>query len=254
MHESGWLGHTHIDLAVCDSTNDEAKTLAARGAAHGTVVTARCQRAGRGRQGRSWYSPDQDNLYYSCVLRPACAPSEAPPITLAAGLAVADAVEAATGQETGLKWPNDVLLRERKLAGVLTETSIRGARLEYVIVGIGVNLATRVFPEELRGRATSLALECGHDIDRGHFIELVNQCAERWFDRLFAHGARALVQAWMERARSRDHGLGRGVTVDTPAGPLTGRITGLTGDGQLEVTDALGRVHTIAAGVIEYRD
>jgi BirA family biotin operon repressor/biotin-[acetyl-CoA-carboxylase] ligase len=254
MHESGWLGRTHIDLAVCDSTNDEAKELAARGAAHGTVVTARSQRAGRGRHGRSWYSPEHENLYYSCILRPACEPSAAPPITLAAGLAVADAIEAATGQKPGLKWPNDVLLQGRKLAGILAETSMRGPRLEYVIVGIGVNLGTRAFPDELRDLATSLYLECGQVVERARFIDVLNTCAERWFDRFFTSGARALVQAWMARAKSCDHGLGRRVTVDTSSGPLAGHITGLDVDGRLEITDAHGRVHAITAGVLEYRD
>lgn len=254
MHESGWLGRTRFDLASCESTNDEAARLAASGAAHGTVVTARSQRAGRGRHGRAWYSPEHENLYYSCVLRPACEPSAAPPITLAAGLAVADAVERTTGQKASLKWPNDILLRGRKLAGVLTESSTRGTRLEYVIVGIGVNLNTRAFPDELRDLATSLYLECGHSVDHAHFVVVLNACAERWFEYFFARGAHALVQAWMERARSHDHGLGRRVSVDTAAGPLTGRITGLSADGWLEITDENGRVHTIAAGVLEYRD
>ena len=115
-----WLGGERVELDICDSTNDEALALARRGARHGTIVVARAQRAGRGRDGRSWASPPGMGLYFSAVLRPQLALAQVPPLTLAIGIAVVDAARSC-GAPAQLKWPNDVLVHARKLAGVLVE-------------------------------------------------------------------------------------------------------------------------------------
>lgn len=251
---SGWLGHQRIDLATCASTNDELARRAADGAAHGLVVTARMQTAGRGRLGRTWYSPDGDNLYFSCLLRPACPPAHAPPLTLAAGLGVLDAIDAAaihTGVEASLKWPNDVLIGGRKVAGILTEMSTRGDRLDHVIVGIGVNLHTRAFPDELADIATSLHL-AGVTVERDAFIAELCQHLQRWFDRFLAHGPQPLTAAWLARARRSGDTLGRSVRASTARGLVTGEIRGMATDGRLQIEDAHGHIHLIAAGVVEY--
>ena len=250
-----WLGRVRIELDTCGSTNDEVARRAAAGAAHGLVVTARAQTAGRGRQGRAWYSGDRGNLYFSCLLRPALSPAQAPPLTLAAGLGVLDAIEdvsAAAGVDlpVALKWPNDVLIGARKVAGILTEMNTRGSQLEHVVVGIGINLTTRAFPDELAAIATSLAL-AGVDAERDAFVAVLCERLALWFDRFFAHGAGILTAAWMARARAAGT-LGRLVRAETEAGLLVGRITGMADDGRLEVTDADGCMHRIAAGVHEY--
>ena len=254
MTGATWLGRQRIDLATCASTNDEIARRAADGAAHGLVVTARTQTAGRGRQGRSWYSPSGDNLYYSCLLRPACPPAQAPPLTLAAGLGVLDAIDVAAadaGVKASLKWPNDVLIGGRKVAGVLTEMSTRGERLEHVIIGIGVNLHTRAFPDELADIATSLHL-CGVTVERAAFIDELCQHLELWFDRFLAHGPQPLTAAWLARARHGGGTLGRTVRASAARGLVTGQIRGMATDGRLQVEDADGRIHLIAAGVVEY--
>lgn len=253
---SRWLGREHIDLVECGSTNDEAAALARSGAAHGTIVTARAQRAGRGRQGRTWFSPQDDNLYLSCILRPDCEPAHTPPLTLAAGLGVVDAIDEQlaacadrdrAGRST-VAWPNDVMIDGRKVSGVLTEMSTRGARLEHVIVGVGVNLGTREFPLELQEIATSLYLHGAH-VERRPFISALCGHLQAWFDRFFEHGVRALIPAWMARTDT----AGKRVRATTQRGPVEGRISGLTEDGRLLVTDANGRDHVVTAGVVEYR-
>jgi BirA family biotin operon repressor/biotin-[acetyl-CoA-carboxylase] ligase len=143
-------------LARVDSTQQVARDLARAGAAEGTAVVAEEQTAGRGRLGRPWHSPPGENLYCSVVLRPPLAPGEVPQIALVAGIAVAAAVEEVTGRRPAIKWPNDVLLDGKKVAGILTEMESEIDRVHHVIAGIGVNLNTRRFPRELRDKASSL--------------------------------------------------------------------------------------------------
>src|SRR3990172_856750 len=128
-----------------DSTNSQARRLADAGAPEGEVVIAEHQSDGRGRLGRGWVSPPFSNLYCSLVLRPALAPANAPQITLMAAVALADTVAAFVAEPPAIKWPNDILLRGKKLAGILTESSCDAKRIEFVILGIGVNLN---FPRE----------------------------------------------------------------------------------------------------------
>lgn len=144
------------------STNDDARMWARDGAAPGSVVIADAQDAGRGRQGRAWSTPPGETLAMSIVLRPQVAPSALPPIALVAGLAVREAIGARV-RNAMVKWPNDVVVDGKKIAGVLVEGAIAGSRVDFVVVGIGVNVDRRAFPRELV--ATSIALE-GGDVDR----------------------------------------------------------------------------------------
>lgn len=242
----GWLGNERVELDICDSTNDEAAALASRGAPHGTVVMARSQRAGRGRLGRAWYSPPGENLYLSCVLRPRCAPARVPPITLAAGLGVVDAVTAA-GASAVLDWPNDVMLGNRKLAGILTEMSSRGQRVEHVITGVGVNLATEHFPPHLADIATSLRL-AGVKVEPQVFVTALLAGLERWFDRFFAGGVPAIAPAWMERAGLRAGQQGKRVRATFPGAVVEGRIAGIDDTARLHIVDDEGRSHWVVAG------
>ncbi|HTM20379.1 MAG TPA: biotin--[acetyl-CoA-carboxylase] ligase, partial [Kofleriaceae bacterium] len=234
-----------VDVDVCASTNDVAAQLAREGAAHGTVVVAQEQTAGRGRMGRRWHSPRGDSLYLSLVVRPDILPRQVPPITLAAGLAVIDAVNSA-GVAASLKWPNDVLVGERKLAGILTEMSTRGERVDHVIVGIGVNLAARAFPPELAGGATSIAL-AGGDVDPAAFERALLAGLERWLDRFLVGGPPAIADAWTAAAR-----LGP-VRVDDGERALVAEAVGLDGDGALIVVDTDGHRHRITAGDVVLR-
>lgn len=237
-----WLGIRRIDLDHCESTNDEAARLARAGAEHGTIVTARTQSGGRGRQGRAWHSPDEGNVYVSCILRPGLAPDRVPPITLAAGLAVSDTVNSA-GASSSLKWPNDVLVSDKKIAGVLTEMSTRGATLDSVVLGIGVNVGVRAFPPALADIATSLHLELGDRApDTGVVLDSLIEALESWLDRFFVGGVPAVAAAWQLRAAPRP------ISAMVEGRLISGYARGLDHDGALLLESADGVRHRIVAG------
>ncbi len=155
------LGSPLHVLGETTSTNDEAKRASRDGAPHGATWVAESQIAGRGRQGRAWVSPRGENLLVSVLVRVACAPARLPTLSLVAGLAARDAIaRAAPGADVRIKWPNDVVVgpSRLKIAGVLVEAILQGKRVEAVIVGVGINVHTRAFPEEIASRATSIAL------------------------------------------------------------------------------------------------
>jgi BirA family transcriptional regulator, biotin operon repressor / biotin---[acetyl-CoA-carboxylase] ligase len=242
---ASWLGARWIELERCGSTNDEALALAKDGAAHGTIVTAREQTRGRGRAGRAWHSPAGANLYLSILLRPTIAPEHLPGITLATGIGVCDATRAAGVANARLKWPNDVLVGARKLAGVLTEMTTRGSALDAVVVGIGVDVDGRRedLPPELAAIATSIRDETGAPQDVRAFAGLLLDVLEPWLDRFLAGGVRAIAAEWQARAD-----LDRRVRVGTREGtPL-----GLADDGGLRVlADDGEELHVLAGDVLE---
>jgi BirA family biotin operon repressor/biotin-[acetyl-CoA-carboxylase] ligase len=166
------LGRPMHLLATTTSTSDEAKRGAKEGAPHGATWVAEQQTAGRGRQGRTWESPRGENLLFSTLARLRCAPARLPPVALAVGLAVRDAVAAiAPAAGPVIKWPNDVLVGGRKIAGVLVEAITVGSRVEAVVIGVGLNVHTRDFPPEIAERATSLALAApGVALDRAALL------------------------------------------------------------------------------------
>lgn len=234
-----WLGCQRIELAECGSTNDEAARLARAGAKHGTVVIAEAQKAGRGRDGRVWES-QPGGLYMSAVLRPPLPLVDVPPMTLAIGIGVCDAARTA-GAAAVLKWPNDVLVGGRKLAGVLVEAQSQGNRLDAVIVGIGVNLMN-----EVPAHAISLAEASGHSIDRAAFVASLLSSVERWVDRYIASGLEAIIPAWQDRMAI---GLSARATID--GAPLVGSVAGLDQDGALLLRDDHGNLHRVRSGDVE---
>lgn len=238
---AAWLGQPHVELARCGSTNDEAARLARAGARHGTIVTARAQDAGRGRDGRAWVSPP-GGLYLSLVLRPPLPLAMVPPITLAIGVAVCDAARG-VGAPAHLKWPNDVLVGGRKLAGVLVEAQSQGSKLDAVVVGIGVNL---VASPALAAPAIALAEVATGEVARDAFVAALCAHLERWIDRYIAGGPPAIVPAWRERMAP---GLAARASVD--GADVSGEVAGLDADGALLLRDAAGRVHRVRSGDVE---
>ncbi len=239
-----WLGRRLVELEDCASTNDEAARLAAAGAEHGTVVVASAQQSGRGRLGRSWFSPPGQSLTLSCVLRPALAPEALPPVTLAAGIAVAEAVSRRVPRAR-LHWPNDVVVEGRKLAGVLSEVTTRGRAVEAAVVGIGLNVNVERFPPDLGRPATSLYLETGRRHDLAEVRAELLDRLEIWLDAFFAEGMPAVARGW----RSWGGMAGARVRVDLGGGrELTGTAGDLAADGGLEVVDDAGRLTVVRAG------
>jgi BirA family biotin operon repressor/biotin-[acetyl-CoA-carboxylase] ligase len=242
------LGRPMHLLASTTSTSDEARHGAKQGAPHGATWVAEQQTAGRGRQGRVWESPRGDNLLFSVLLRLSCPPSRLPPVTIAAGLAVRDAVaSAAPGASPRLKWPNDVLVGERKIAGILVEAVTMGSRVEAVVVGVGLNVHTRDFPPELADRATSLALVAPGPFDRALLLADVLARLDADVHVVVARGLGLL------RARLEASDALRGRRVRSDAGD-EGEACGIDDDGRLLVRRddgvtarwSAGEVHLVA--------
>lgn len=234
-----------------DSTNTTARELARDGAPEGVVVLAEGQTRGRGRLGRSWASPPHRNIYLSLLLRPPIAPAMAPQLALVAGLSTARAL-ASFGLDARIKWPNDVLVDGRKLAGILTEMEGDGERLDAVILGIGinVNLALDEFPEELRDKAGSVAAALGRSVARHEVIERLLSALEHDYDRFVMHGFRPLRDEWNRLSQLN----GRWVEVEDGARRLSGTVVGLGEDGALELRDANGRSEMVWAGDVSVVD
>ena len=242
-----WVGRAWRHVARCGSTNDEAARWAKEGAPAGAGVTADEQSSGRGRRGRRWHSPPGESLYFSVVLRPSLPPIAVPPITLAAGVAVAETL-ARFDVEPALKWPNDLLLGGKKVAGILTEMSSARDRVEHLVVGIGVNLAAREFPDELRAVATSLRLErrASAPVDRGVFAATLCERLEVWIDRFVEDGAPAVVEGWKRFAPF----FGQRLRVSAGSSTLEGVAEDIEPDGALRLRLDDGRAARVVAGEI----
>ncbi len=243
----GPLAARVLYFTTIGSTNDVAASLAADPASFGTVVIADAQTAGRGRRGRTWFSPEGSGLYVSVILSPSRAASEPDRatmlLTLTAGVALAEGVERASGLSPAIKWPNDLLVAGRKLAGILAE----GCG-EAVVLGYGINVGPMAYPPELRDRATSLETELGRSIDRASVaVETLAALASR-YDDLVSGRFDAILDAWRRRAPTH---RGARVVWDTPAGPQSGITDGIDDFGALLVRVA-DRVERIVAGEVRW--
>ncbi len=228
-----------------DSTNTVAARLARKGAEEGVAVIAERQYQGRGRLGRSWFSPSFLNLYISFILRPPVPPSVAPQLSLVAGLAVAMAVEEEGAEGVTIKWPNDILVGDRKLAGILTETEAEADRVRWVVVGIGANLnCTRSqFPAQLRGQATSLRIAVGRKVDRCRFTARLCGAVDGCYGSFLKGGFGAIRRQWQRRA----YLTGREVVVESLGERVGGRVQGVDSEGALLV-DSGGARRRILSG------
>jgi len=241
-HDIGQVLHCFQSIG---STSDQAKALAEDGAGHGEVVVAEAQTGGRGRRGRSWVTAPGRNVAFSVVLRPSGLPTaRAPELTLVASLAICDALRRA-GVDAGIKWPNDVLVGGRKIAGILTELAAEPDQVHWVVVGVGVNVNTRAedFPPELRGLATSVLLERGQPAPRALFLAACLTLLEEWYDRHAEEGFEPIRAAWKERSVT----LGREVMVQLDGRELVGRAEDLDATGALLVRSAAG-VERVTSG------
>ncbi|HWT03155.1 MAG TPA: biotin--[acetyl-CoA-carboxylase] ligase [Pyrinomonadaceae bacterium] len=230
------------------STNTEAARQAAAGAAEGLCVVAREQTRGRGRRERVWVSPADAGLYLSIVLRPAAlAPEAWPLITLAAALAVREALAQTFGLEADIKWPNDIIAGERKLCGILAETVETGTG-RAVILGIGVNLDDRAFPPELKETAASVASLTGRAPAAETLLQsLLGALSRRYALLQSENGAREIISDW---SRHSSYAHGRRVRVSLPAETFDGRTRGLEPDGALRVETDQGEIRIVRAGDI----
>ena len=222
------MGQEVACLPTVGSTNEVAKALAASGAPQGTLVVAEEQTAGRGRMGRRWIAPAGTSLLFSILLYPNLSPEKAPRLTMLASLAAAEAIESLTGLPVRFKWPNDILIRGRKVGGVLTEIGLTGERVDYAVVGVGLNVnwdPSQVL--ELEGKATSISQEWGREASRLQLLRRFLACFEGGYLRL--QEGYSPSQDWGSRLAN----LGLEAEVALPGKMERGRVEGVDEDGAL---------------------
>ena len=226
-----WMGRSIHHFHSMDSTNSMAYQLALQGAEEGEIVVAESQKKGRGRLGRKWFSPPLSNLYLSVILRPEIPPQQASLMTLMAAVATAGAIHKFSGLQPMIKWPNDILLKNRKVAGLLNEIHSEMDRIHFVVLGIGVNLNMdeKMFSKEIRSLATSLKREMGQSISRKAFLQTLLEELEMWYETFLKKGASPILKAWRDKAQIQ----GRPVKVTSFGEVLSGTAIDVDSDGTL---------------------
>ncbi|WNG16478.1 biotin--[acetyl-CoA-carboxylase] ligase [Cystobacter fuscus] len=244
-HHLGQQIHFHESLP---STNVTAFQLAADGAEHGEVVITEQQTAGKGRRGRVWTSPPGVNLYFSAILRPELPPQRASELTLVAAVALAETLREQDA-DARIKWPNDVQIDGRKVAGILTELSADPDQVNFVVLGVGVNLNSgpEDFPPELAETATSLSRVLGRRVNRALFTSSLWGRLEEWMDLHHEVGFEPVRQRWVELSST----LGQEVRVRTDRAELRGVAEDIDAAGVLLVRTPEGRLERVLAGDVE---
>lgn len=244
-----------MNIEICfreevDSTNRYAKQMAEEGAPEGTLALADAQTAGRGRFDRNWASPRGEAIYMSLILRPDIRMESASQLTLVMGLSVAEAIRDTLHLPAQIKWPNDVVIDGKKICGVLTEMSVDAGKIRYVVIGVGINVNNRHFPDALRATATSLYLENGKEEDRRRILQEVLSVFERNYQMfLKREDMRDLLERYQQLLVNRD----REVKVMDGRGVIEGTARGINEQGELLVEQKDGKILQIYAGEVSVR-
>lgn len=245
-----WAGKDIRFYEKTGSTNIDAAQLAKDGAPHGTVVVAGEQTAGKGRRGRSWQAPAGSNLYFSMVLRPNFSADKASMLTLVMAMSVARAVREQCSLEAQIKWPNDIVVNKKKVCGILTEMTLEARSIEYVIVGVGINVNQQEFPEDIRETATSLTCESGREFSREELLQKVLEYFEADYEIFLKTEDMSLLMedynAWLVNMDSQ-------VKVLEPSGEYTGMACGINEKGELLVKKENGQIEKVYAGEVSVR-
>ena len=243
-----WAGKTVHFARETDSTNLWIKRLAKEGASEGTLALAEFQSAGRGRLGRSWEVPEGTSVMMSILLRPKFEPQYAPTLTLVMGMAVAKAVKS-LGFDVSIKWPNDVVVSHKKICGILTEMGVRDGKIDYAVIGVGINVNIREFPEEMADKATSLYLESGKEFDRSQIPGLVMEAFEKYYEKF---AATCDLSGLKEEYESILANYNQPVRVLAKE-PYDGVARGITDGGELLVEKTDGTIVAVSAGEVSVR-
>ena len=243
-----WAGKTVHFARETDSTNLWIKRLAKEGAPEGTLALAEFQSAGRGRLGRSWEVPEGTSVMMSILLRPKFEPQYAPTLTLVMGMAVAKAVKS-LGFDVSIKWPNDVVVSHKKICGILTEMGVRDGKIDYAVIGVGINVNIREFPEEMADKATSLYLESGKEFDRSQIPGLVMEAFEKYYEKF---AATCDLSGLKEEYESILANYNQPVRVLAKE-PYEGVARGITDGGELLVEKTDGTIVAVSAGEVSVR-
>ncbi|SHE72384.1 BirA family transcriptional regulator, biotin operon repressor / biotin-[acetyl-CoA-carboxylase] ligase [Thermoanaerobacter uzonensis DSM 18761] len=243
-----FIGKNYIHKLVIDSTNNLAKEIASN-VPDGTVIIAEEQTAGRGRLGRSWISQKGCGIWMSIILKPNIQPQEAINLTQVAAISVVKAIEEVFHVESKIKWPNDIILNNKKVCGILTEMSSEIDKINYVIIGIGVNVNCDNFPEELKGKATSLYLETNSKVDRKKLTASILNNLEFYYNAYLQKGFVYIRPICIEKSIT----IGRQIKVIANEGEIEGKAVTIDNNGSLVVETKEGKRLSIMSGDVSVR-
>ena len=258
--KTNWIGQSLYYYDSIDSTNVQAKRLAEEGAPDGSLVVADQQTAGRGRRGRGWISPAGANLYFTLLLRPRIAPDKASMLTLVMAMAVARGIQSRMGDgrspggqnaSVGIKWPNDIVIMGRKACGILTELSlsVEQGTIDYLVIGVGINVKRQTFSEELQGHAIALE-EVLDEVSRSELLNAVLTAFEGYYEEFLATGDLTRLQKDYNELMVN---LGQQVRVLDPKGEYEGIAKGIRNTGELLVEIQGGETRAVYAGEVSVR-
>ncbi len=242
-------GYQVNHMPCVDSTNEEAKRQADEGAVHGSVFWADRQTAGKGRRGREWMSESAENLYFTLLLRPNLVPEKLSMLTLLMAYAAAQGLEAKTGLQPKIKWPNDLVLGNKKVCGILSEMKLEGRSAAYCVIGVGINVGQKVFAEELQDKATSLELE-GVQVDAESLLTAVLKAFTGLYDTFMMSGDLSFI---MDKYNEMLAGRNGQVRVLEPGGEYEGKSWGINRTGELLVEKKDGALQAVYAGEVSVR-
>lgn len=248
--ETKWAGQEIRYYDIVDSTNNKAKRLADEGAVHGTLVIAERQSNGKGRRGKGWETLSGEAVAMTLIIRPDMPPEKASILTLVMGMAVASACTELFEIPVKIKWPNDVIAGGKKISGILTEMSAELHAIHYLVIGAGVNVNIREFPEEIRTVATSLYLETGKEQPRAKIIQTCMKYFEQYYERfLEKQDMSGLLNTYQEMLVN----MNQKVRVLAPGNEYTGTARGINEKGELLVEKEDGQTEAIFAGEVSVR-
>lgn len=245
-----FFGKNVVFFEETDSTNNVIKKLAEEGAEHGTLAVCEIQTAGRGRRGRSWSSPKGSGIWMSFLLRPGIEPEAASMLTLVTAMAACKAISVKTDINPVIKWPNDIVANGKKICGILTEMSAEVDWIHYVVVGIGINVNTESFPEDISKVASSIRMETGKRINRSSLIAAFGEAFEEYYELFLKTQDMSLLK---EEYNSHLANLNNKVKIMDASGEYTGTSQGINNQGELLVTDDNGILHVVRSGEVSVR-
>lgn len=248
--KSNWVGKNLWYYDEIDSTNNRAMALGEERAPHGTTVVADQQNGGKGRRGRTWLSPSGTNIYVSILLRPEFDVQKAPMLTLLMAYSVTKVLRESEGLDARIKWPNDIVLNRKKICGILTEMTMRESSIDYVVIGVGINVNNEEIPEELTQSATSLKLETGKVIDRSILLSRILERFEKDYEAFARAGDLSPVQeSYNQILVNRENQ----VRVLEPGNEYQAVAHGINHLGELMVEKEDGTRETVFAGEVSVR-
>ena len=248
--KGSWAGKRVKVFSETDSTNTQCRKLAAEGWPEGTLVVSEYQRAGKGRRGRAWVSPAGTGIWMSLLLRPELPPQKVSMVTLIAAMAVEKGIRLETGLDSQIKWPNDLVIGQKKICGILTEMSTEIDYINHVVVGAGINVNQEEFPEEIRTLAGSLCVELGRKVCRAELTaEILGELEALYEIFLLTEDLSVLYQKYNERCVN----CGHEIRVLEPGNEYTGTTDGISETGELIVRKTDGSVVRVYAGEVSVR-